>query len=53
MYPCLFNVYMDEVMKEVKMRMGREWRLPGLLYVDDYFLWRVGGGTKGNGGMIC
>ena len=46
--PWLFNVYMDEVMKEVKMRMGRrrvsflederEWRLPGLLYADDLVL---------------
>ena len=44
--PCwLFTVYMNEVMKGEKtgmrrMRMrfqkiGREWRLPGLLYVDD------------------
>ena len=41
----LFNVYVDGVMKEVKMEMGRrrvsflegrrEWRLPGLLYADD------------------
>ena len=40
----LFNVYIDGVMKEVKMGMGRrgvsfledmrEWRLPGLLYAD-------------------
>ena len=40
----LFNVYLDSVM-EVNMEMGRrgvrfleegrEWRLPGLLYVDD------------------
>ena len=29
---------MDGVMKEVKMGMGREWRLPGLLYVDDLVL---------------
>ena len=44
----MFNVYMDGVMKEVKMGMrrremrfleaGREWRLPGLLYVDDLVL---------------
>ena len=43
MSPWLFNVYMDAMMKEVKMGMGRrgvrfqeeegrEWRLPGLLY---------------------
>ena len=42
MFPWLFNVYMDEVMKEVKMGMGRrgvryledgtEWRLPIFLY---------------------
>ena len=33
----LFNVYMDAVMKEVKMEMGRrrEWILPGLLYAND------------------
>ena len=40
MSPWLFNVYMDGVVKEVKMGMerrgvsfldGREWRLPGLL----------------------
>ena len=44
MSPWLFNVYMDAVMKEVKMgmwRMGvtfledeKEWRLPGPLYVE-------------------
>ena len=36
----LFNVYIHIVMKEVKMGMGRreEWRLPGLLYVDDLVL---------------
>ena len=44
----MFNVYMDGVMKEVKMGMerrgvsfledGREWRLPGLLYADDLVL---------------
>ena len=43
--PWLFSVYMDAVMKEVKMGMGRrgvrfmeegrEWKLPGLLYADD------------------
>ena len=42
MFPWLFNVYMDVVMKEVKMGMarrgvkfmeeGREWNLPGVLY---------------------
>ena len=46
--PWLFNVYMDGVMKEAKMGMGRrgmrfledgrEWRLPGLLYADDLVL---------------
>ena len=44
----LFNAYMDDVMKEVKMGMerrgvsfledGREWRLSGLLYADDLVL---------------
>ena len=48
MSPCLSNVYMDAVMKEVKLRMermevrflkeGREWRFPGLLYADDLVL---------------
>ena len=46
MSPWLFNVYMDAVMKEVKMAMGRkgeilgggEWRLPGLLYAVDLVL---------------
>ena len=49
MSPWLFNLYMDEVRKEVRMGMGRrrvrflkegrEWRLPGLLYADDMVLW--------------
>ena len=44
MSPMLFNVYVDAIMKEVKMGMrrmgftfmdeGREWRLPGLSYAD-------------------
>ena len=48
MSPWLFSVYMDGVMNEVKMGMGRrgvsflvegrEWRLPGLLYADDLVL---------------
>ena len=51
MSPWLFNVYMDGVMKEVKMWMGgrggrgvsflqdgREWRMPDLLYADDLVL---------------
>ena len=45
MPPWLFNVYMDALMKEVKMGMGRrgmrfmeegrESKLPGLLHADD------------------
>ena len=48
MSPWLFNVYMDRVMKELKMGMGRrgmrfqeevrEWRLPSLLYTGDLVL---------------
>ena len=48
MSPWLFNVYIDGVMKEVKigrgsrgvrfMEDGREWRLPGLLYAGDLVL---------------
>ena len=44
----LFNIYIDGVMKEVKMGMGRrgvrfledgrEWRLPSFLYADDLVL---------------
>ena len=44
------NVYMDGVMNEVKIGMGRkgvsfledgrEWRLPGLLHADDLVLCR-------------
>ena len=44
----LFSVYMDAMMKELKMGIGRrgvrfqeegrEWRLPGLLYADDLVL---------------
>ena len=44
----LFNVYMDGVMKEVKMGIGnrgvsfledgREWRLPGVAYADELLL---------------
>ena len=47
-FPWLFNVYMDGVMTEVKIEMGRrgvsfledgrEWRLLGLLYPDDLVL---------------
>ena len=49
MTPWLFNVYIDGVMKEVRMGMGRrglsflederEWRIPGLLYADDLVLY--------------
>ena len=48
MSPLFFNIYMDAVMKELKMGMGRkgvrfleegrEWRLPGLFYADDLVL---------------
>ena len=48
MSPWLFSVFMDTVMKELKIEMGRrrvrfqeerrEWRLPGLLYAVDLVL---------------
>ena len=40
MSPWLFNIYMDAVLKEVNMGMGRrgEWKLPGLLYADNLVL---------------
>ena len=60
MSPWLFNVYMDGVMKEVKMGMGRrevsileegrEWRIPGLLYADDLVLCSVS--PEGDGGTV-
>ena len=53
MSPWLFKVYLDAVLKEVKMRMGRtrekfqeeerEWILPGLLYADDLVLFGESG----------
>ena len=49
MFPCLISVYMDAVVKEVKVGMGRrgvifqkegrEYRLPGILHADDGFVW--------------
>ena len=49
MSPWLLNVYMNVVMREVKIGIGRrgvrfledgrDWRLPGLLYADDLVLW--------------
>ena len=48
MSSLFFNVYMDTVMKEVKIEMrkmgvrfiekGREWRFPGLLYANNLIL---------------
>ena len=48
MFPWILNVYVDAMMKDVKMGMGRrrmrfqkegrEWRLPDLLYADDLVL---------------
>ena len=58
MSPWLFAVYIDAVMKEVKMGMGRmgirfledgrEWRFPSLLYANDLVLW----GPEGDGGTV-
>ena len=55
----LFNVYMDGIVKEVKMRMerrrvsfmedGKEWRLAGLFYADDLILC----GMVGKFGEVC
>ena len=60
MSPWLLNGYIDAVMKEVKIGMGRrgvrfmeeekEWRLPGLLYADDFVLC---GESEGDGGTVC
>ena len=36
--PLVFNVYMNGVMKEMKIGMGIKWRLPGLLYAGDLVL---------------
>ena len=54
------HVYMDAMMKEVKIRMGRgvrfqekgrEWRFPGLLYADDSVLFESGR-PESNGGTM-
>ena len=60
MFPWLFNVYMDAVMKELKMGIGRigvifmeegrKWRLYGLLYADDLVLCEE---SEGDSGTIC
>ena len=61
----LFNVYIDGVMKELKIGMGRrevrlledkrKWRLPCLLYTDDLVLCgeSEGGGPESHGGKVC
>ena len=41
MSPCLNNEFMNAVMKEVKMQngrvgVGRDWRLSGILYADNF-----------------
>ena len=45
MSPWFFDVYMNAVMKEVNVGMrvefleeGRDWRLPGHLFADDFVL---------------
>ena len=56
---CFLNVYMDSVMEDVKIEIGkrrvnfqedgRDWILPGLLYADDIVSCR----ETGNGGTFC
>ena len=64
MSPWLFNVYMDAMMKEVKLEMrrwggeilGRGKRVEiacPLVCRRLGFVWRIGGGPKGNGGTFC
>ena len=63
MSPWLFNVYMDGVMKEVKMGMGRrgvrfmedgrEWRLPGLFYADNLILCGESEEDLRENGTVC
>ena len=63
MFPYLFNVNIYEVMKEVKIGVGRrglrfqeegrELRLSGLLNADDGFVWQVRGRPMGNSGTFC
>ena len=64
MSPWLFNVYMDAVMKDVKIEMegrevrfqeeSRKWRVPGLLYSDNLVLCReYEGRPKSNSGTFC
>ena len=55
MFPWLFNVYMDAVMDEVKMGMGRRGEsgdgLASCMQILGY-VWRIRG-TEGYGGTIC
>ena len=64
MFPWLFNVYMDAVMKEIQMGKGwrgvrfldegSEGRLPGLLYTDDLVLCGESEeGPEGDGRVVC
>ena len=49
MFSGLCNVHMDAAMKDMGMKfreVGREWRLPSLLYV-------VGRRPEGGGGVFC
>ena len=54
--PWLFNVYMDVVMKKVKMGIGRRKRVE-ITWPLKYRLlggvWRVGGEPEGDGGKPC
>ena len=59
MSPWLFNVYMNKVMKEVKMGMGRKRvRMGGSgdclvsCMQMTWFYVRVGGGPEGDGGTV-
>ena len=56
--PWLFNLYMDAGMKEEKMGLGRkgvkfqeEGRhcLPSCMRMTWFFVWKVGGRSKGSG----
>ena len=51
-YPWLFNVYMDPVMKEVKMGMGESGDCLVPCKQMAWFVWRVRGRPKSNGGTF-
>ena len=50
---CIYGC-IDEGSENIEWEEGREWKLAGLLYVDDLVLCgKFGRRLEGNGGMFC